>query len=181
MSLEQGAKVHGPWVPWQSIYPEPIILWHLCNKFTQVDALEKFHSCVVSTTLVLFLQHFCVVFTTLLCCFYNTLVLFLQHSCVVSTTQVWLQLQAPSWFHIWWGARHPNWLIVVGYSGLWFHWSEYSTNPWHCPTVLSISFHIVGELDGTFHNFTFRHIIHVYAWFVMVDSSSSASLEEKIT
>ena len=145
MSLEQGAKVHRPWVPWQSIYPEPIVLWHLCNKFTQVDALEKFHSCVVSTT------------------------------------QVWLQLQAPSWFHIWWGARHPNWLIVVGYSGLWFHWSEYSTNPWHCPTVLSISFHIVGELDGTFHNFTFRHIIHVYAWFVMVDSSSSASLEEKIT
>ena len=73
MSLEQGAKVHGPWVPRQSIYPEPIVLWHLCNKFTQVDALEKFHSCVVSTTLVLFLQHFCVGSTTL--------VLFLQHKC----------------------------------------------------------------------------------------------------
>ena len=166
MSLEQGAKVHGPWVPWQSIYPEPIVLWHLCNKFTQVDALEKFHSCVVSTTLVLFLQHFCVVFTTLLCCFYNTSVTSTSSSQLISYLV---------------GCTAPKLIDSSRLTGLWFHWSEYSTNPWHCPTVLSISFHIVGELDGTFHNFTFRHIIHVYAWFVMVDSSSSASLEEKIT
>ena len=34
MSLEQGSKVHGTRVPGQPINPEPIVLGHLCNKFT---------------------------------------------------------------------------------------------------------------------------------------------------
>ena len=50
MSLEQGAKVHGARVPGQSIYPKPVVLRHLCNKFTQVVALGKNHSCMVGTT-----------------------------------------------------------------------------------------------------------------------------------
>ena len=121
-------------------------------------------------TLVLFLQH--------PCCSYNTFVLFLQHSCCFYNTSV-TSTSSSQLISYLVGCTAPKLIDSSRLTGLWFHWSEYSTNPWHCPTVLS--FHIVGELDGTFHNFTFRHIIHVYAWFVMVDSSSSASLEEKIT
>ena len=40
MSLEQGSKVHGTGVPGQPINPEPIVLGHLCNKFTL--GLRKF-------------------------------------------------------------------------------------------------------------------------------------------
>ena len=138
-------------------------LMHWKN-FTLVLFLQ--HSCCSYNTFVLFLQHSCVVSTTLLCCFYNTSVTSTSSSQLISYLV---------------GCTAPKLIDSSRLTGLWFHWSEYSTNPWHCPTVLSISFHIVGELDGTFHNFTFRHIIHVYAWFVMVDSSSSASLEEKIT